>query len=177
MKRKREMGNPIIIKTRMLLMEEKYTTYTEVKLVNPFEETLKKKTQLLDNLLIEYSDLAKQNDPDLLTEVLFHMAAALENFKDSLINSERPSELTKEELEEYNFLLEEKTYPYDEQAVKAYEKVIHVGRNTMALNQWVQNSMERLSILRPALYKRDFAVIEAEPVFIYPKPVELGGSL
>ena len=177
MKRKGEIGNLIIIKTRLLLMEEKYTTYAEVKLINPFEETLKKKTQLLDSLLIEYSDLAKQNDPGLLTEVLFRMAAALENFKDSLINSERPSELTKEELEEYNFLLEEKAYPYDEQAVKAYEKVIHVGRNTMVFNQWVQNSLERLSILRPALYKRDFTVMEMEPVFIYPKPVKLGGRL
>ncbi|MEK7850520.1 MAG: hypothetical protein AAB275_01435, partial [Deltaproteobacteria bacterium] len=77
-----------------------------------------------------------------------------ENFRDSLLEAERPGNLTDEEMKEYTFLLEERAYPYEEQAVNAYEKSLAAGREQMAGNEWMEKSLERLVFLRPALYKK-----------------------
>lgn len=145
----------VIAKTRLILARERQDAYLETKLTQPFEKTLKKKTKLLNNLLEEYSGVGKSGVPELLPEIYFQMGHILENFRDSLLDAEKPKDLTEEELKEYNFLLEEKAYPYEEQAVKAYGQGLEIGREQMIKNEWVKKSLERLIYLRPALYKRE----------------------
>ena len=167
---KGKINNQFITKAELLLLGERLNIYIDVKLVHPFEETLKMKFELLNNLLKDYSSIAKLMIPELLPEIFFSMGIALENFRDSILQSERPAGLTKDELEEYNFLLEEKAYPYDEQAVKVYENNMQVSREYKMYNEWVEKILDRLASLRPALYKREFTFKEVVPIFIYPEP-------
>ncbi|MDO8445763.1 MAG: tetratricopeptide repeat protein [Deltaproteobacteria bacterium] len=154
MELKGKVDNNLIAKGRLIITKEKQDAYLEAKLTQPFEKTLKKKTKLLNDLLEEYSGVGKSGAPELLPEVYFQMGHILENFRDSLLDAEKPKDLTEEELKEYNFLLEEKAYPYEEQAVKAYEQGLEIGREQMIKNNWVEKSLDRLIYLRPALYKR-----------------------
>jgi len=166
------VNNQFITKTKLLLLREELNIYMDVKLTHPFEDTLKRKSKLLNNLLNDYSIIAKLKIPELLPEIFFSMGIALENFRDSILQSERPSGLTKDEMEEYSFLLEEKAYPYDEQAIKVYENNMQVSREYKMYNEWVQRILDRLASLRPALYKREFTLkeVKPKPIFIEPEP-------
>ena len=166
-----QTGNIFVAKAEFLILKERLNVYFGMKITQPFEETLIKKTELLNRIIKDYSDMASYKMPELLTEMFFSMGIALENFRDSILHSERPSDLTKEELEEYNFLLEEKAYPYDEKAVRAYENSLQISREYKVYNEWMQKGLERLANLRPVLYKRGFAFKDIKPVFIYPEPV------
>lgn len=166
-----QTDNIFVAKAEFLILKERINVYLDMKITQPFEETLSKKTELLNHLIKDYSDMARYKMPELLTEMFFSMGIALENFRDSILHSERPSDLTKEELEEYSFLLEEKAYPYDEKAVRVYENSLQISREYKVYNEWMRKGLERLVNLRPALYKRGFAFKDVKPVFIYPEPV------
>ncbi|HAP67653.1 MAG TPA: hypothetical protein DCQ99_07725, partial [Nitrospinae bacterium] len=163
--------NIFVAKAELLILKERLNIYLDLKITQPFEKTLNKKTEFLNNILKNYSNISRYKVPELLTEIFFSMGTALENFRDSILQSERPADLTKEELEEYNFLLEEKAYPYDEKAVKVYENGLQIGREYKVYDEWVQKNLERLTAIRPVLYKRGFVLKDIKPIFIYPEPV------
>ena len=166
----------LVAKARLTLVKEKQEAYLAIKLMQPFEKTLIDKTALLDDLTREYMQIAKYKI--FQSEVFFQMGVTFENFRDSILQAEKPADLSKEELAEYRFLLEEKAYPYEEQAVKAYEKSLKVGRTVKASQEWIENSIARLAVIKPALYKREFLKIKkVESFMIEPEPVNLGSSL
>lgn len=167
----------LIGKARLFMLEDKESVYLGTKLTQPFEETLQKKTSLLDGLLRDYSQVAKYKVLELQPEVYFKMGTALENFKETMIQSERPSGMSKEELEEYSFLLEERAYPYEEQSVKAYERGLLTGARNRINNEWVDKCLKRLAGLRPAVYKRELGEKGPEPLFVSVEPVRLEKGL
>ncbi|MBI5560809.1 MAG: tetratricopeptide repeat protein [Deltaproteobacteria bacterium] len=158
---------PFIAKAKLSLLNDNLDDYLKVELTQPFEETFKKKTELLNALLSGYSTLVDENVPGLLPEIFLSMGMAFENFRDSILGSERPGDLSKEELEEYNFLLEEKAYPYDEQAVGAYENGLKAGIAQKLYDDPVEKTIERLAVIRPALYRRRFEEDSLEPVYMH----------
>lgn len=167
-----------VAKARLMLAKDKQESYLTVKLTQPFEETLKKKSDLLEDLITDYSQITKYKILELQAEAFFQMGVVFENFKDSILQAERPADLSKEELSEYTFLLEEKAYPYEDQAVKAYEKSLKTGRMYRGSREWVENSITRLAAQKPALYKREFLKGKKGELFlIEPEPASLGDSL
>lgn len=166
----------IVARGRLMFAKIKQSSYLSVKLVQPLEETLKKKTLLLEALILDYSQIIKYKVPELQPEIYFQMGGTLENFKDSLINAEKPGDMTAQELEEYNFLLEEKSYPYEEQAVKAYEKSLQASRKHKVWNEWASKSIKKLADLRPALYKREPGEKTMKLIPLQLEPVPFGGS-
>lgn len=174
--REGEVAERLLAKARLMLAEDKQRSYMEIKLTQPFEKTFKQKTLLLEDLIKDYSQLAKSAEAELQVEIFFQTGIAFENFRDSILKAEKPKDLSKNELEEYNFLLEEKAYPYEEQAVKAYEKSLKAGRAN-AFREWVEKDIERLAVLRPALYMRRFKDIKIEQPLIDPEPAVMGDGL
>jgi tetratricopeptide (TPR) repeat protein len=155
MELKGKVDDGTMARARLLIAEERQKAYLEAKLAQPFEKTLMKKTRLLNSLLKDYTDIARYGIIGLLPRIYFQMGTILENFRDSILEAERPKDLTEEEMKEYNFLLEERAYPYEEQAVKAYEMGLEVGKKQVVRDEWVDKSLERLIYLRPAIYKRE----------------------
>ncbi len=67
------------------------------------------------------------------------------------MSSERPKNLSKDELEQYNVLLEEQAFPFEEKAIKLHE--VNVGRaKDGADDEWVQKSFGALAQLNPGRY-------------------------
>ncbi|OHE60947.1 MAG: hypothetical protein A2Z47_06220 [Thermodesulfovibrio sp. RBG_19FT_COMBO_42_12] len=85
------------------------------------------------------------------------MGLMFEHHKDAIMTSERPSELTGEQMEEYNYLLEEQAYPFEEKAIGIHEGNVKKTIEEGIYNIWVRKSYERLSSLVPAKYKREEA--------------------
>lgn len=165
------LDGKILAKTRLLLIQKDMDNYLSIKLTQPFEETLQKKTVMLESLLNEASEIIQYKVPEHLPEIFFKMGLVLENFKESLIQSEKPDDLEGEDLEDYIFLLEEKAYPYEEQSLKAYEQSVSLGRDYKSYNKWLMKSLNMLSNMRPALYRRNPG--ELKPLFIQQKAVSL----
>jgi hypothetical protein len=75
------------------------------------------------------------------------------DFSKALLGSQRPKGLKGEELEQYNVLLEEQAYPFEEKAIELHE--INVRRvPTGIYDQWVKKSITALGQLRPVRYAK-----------------------
>src|SRR3972149_1390121 len=144
-------------KAQLILGNYKKRHYEYIKIVNPVEDNLKKKEGLLKEALTDYTAAARYRISDITTEATFKMGVMFEHHKDAIMTSERPSELTGEQMEEYNYLLEEQAYPFEEKAIGIHEGNVKKTVEEGIYNIWVRKSYERLSSLSPAKYKREEA--------------------
>lgn len=171
-KEKETQANRIYIaKAKLKLADTNLDVFMKKTIGIPFEESLKAKESLMKELLGEYTNIIKAAISELLPEASYKMGLVFENFKDSLLDSERPEELSNEDLAEYKFLLEEKAYPLEEQAVSAYDRCIKASMDLNLKKEFMQKCIERLAALRPVLYKRDIKLPETKPLFMPPEPV------
>jgi hypothetical protein len=67
--------------------------------------------------------------------------------------SERPKNLSKEALEQYNSLLEEEVYPFEEQAIALHEANAARAKDGL-YDEWVKKSYSTLAELKPARYAK-----------------------
>jgi hypothetical protein len=87
------------------------------------------------------------------TSARFHIAAVYHDFSQALLESERPDDLTDLELEQYNLLLEDRAFPFEEKAIEIHE--INTGRVTEGIyDEWVRKSFQQLAELFPARYAK-----------------------
>ncbi len=77
------------------------------------------------------------------------------------MESERPGNLNELELEQYNLVLEEQAYPFEEKAINVHEKNIEL-LSIGIYNKWIDRSIEKLAVLMPARYARS----EQENTFV-----------
>ncbi|MDX5298210.1 MAG: hypothetical protein LPK85_04585, partial [Gammaproteobacteria bacterium] len=92
------------------------------------------------------------------------LATALDEFllalARDLMQSERPSGLDEMQLEQYDVLLEEQAFPFEEQAI-----ALHVSNQQRltrldTLDPWVQKSLQALAEMFPARYARTLRRME-----------------
>jgi hypothetical protein len=78
------------------------------------------------------------------------------------MDSDRPESLSELELEQYEILLEEQAFPFEEQAISLHE--INMRRSWEGIyDDWVKKSFEELSRLMPARFDKqeiDVAYVE-----------------
>jgi hypothetical protein len=73
------------------------------------------------------------------------------DFGKALMASERPKRLNKIEREQYNVLLEEQAFPFEEKATEIHE--VNAQRAATGIyDKWVKASFEALRELRPVRY-------------------------
>jgi hypothetical protein len=70
-----------------------------------------------------------------------------------MLESQRPKGLKKLELEQYNVLLEEQAYPFEEKAIELHE--VNARRTAKGVyDEWVRQSFAALRTLKPGRYAR-----------------------
>jgi hypothetical protein len=65
----------------------------------------------------------------------------------------RPRDLDAEALDQYDLLLEEQAFPFEEKAIDLYKTNTNRAVDGV-FDEWVQNSFERLAGLMPARYAK-----------------------
>ncbi|HQR21365.1 MAG TPA: tetratricopeptide repeat protein [Burkholderiaceae bacterium] len=127
--------------------------YRKVALVEPLKRQLKLKKDKLELALKAYAAAADYGIAEVSTAATFQTAELYRDFGAALMNSQRPKGLKKDELEQYNVMLEEQAYPFEEKAIEVHE--INARRTADGIyDKSVRDSIAALGKLRPARYNK-----------------------
>ncbi|HJV34219.1 tetratricopeptide repeat protein [Geomonas sp.] len=140
-------------KGALVLAEKKYERFSEVRLVKPFEENLRKKKELMKAATGAFGSLVDYEVGEVTAAATFYLAEIYANFSKSLTESERPTDLDAQEKQEFELAIEEQAYPFEEKAIQIHEKNLElIGRGIY--NPWIDKSLVRLAKFMPARYDK-----------------------
>ncbi|QWV92902.1 tetratricopeptide repeat protein [Geomonas oryzisoli] len=140
-------------KGALVLAEQSYERFTEIRLVQPFETNLAKKKELMKATIQEFNKLPQYEVGEVTAAATFYLAEIYGHFAKALTGSERPGDLNPQELQEYEMALEEQAFPFEEKAITVHEKnmeLISLG----IYNGWIDKSLGKLAKLLPVRYDK-----------------------
>jgi tetratricopeptide (TPR) repeat protein len=147
----------------LALAEPTLDAYRKVSLVEPLAKQLKLKKTRMEEALKAYAVAADYGVADVTTAATYHTAALYHDFGRAMLASQRPKRLSKAELEQYNVMLEEQAFPFEEKATELHE--VNAQRAVAGIyDKWVKESFSALATLRPVRYgkaERSEGVIDA----------------
>jgi len=135
----------------LALAEPVAARYRQVALVEPLQAALKLKKSRFDEALKAYALATEDGVADTVTAATYQTAMLYQDFGQAMLSSERPKKLSKTEREQYDVLLEEQAFPFEEKAAELH--TLNVQRSTQGLyDDSVKRSFAALRTLRPARY-------------------------
>jgi cellulose synthase operon protein C len=138
-------------KAQLALAQPARDAFRAVRLTAPLKKSLVAKRKALEDAMNGYKKAAEYNVAEVTTAATYEMAELYRTLSKDVMSSERPKGMKGDELEEYNSLLEEQVFPFEEQAIKAHE--INTARAKDGVyDEWVQKSFKVLAELKPARY-------------------------
>jgi cellulose synthase operon protein C len=125
--------------------------FKSIKLVAPLKKSLAEKRKAMEAALKAYEAAADYQVAEVTTAATFESAELYRQLGKDLMSSERPKNLNKDELEQYDVLLEEQAFPFEEKAIKLHE--VNTARaKDGTYDEWVQKSFAALAQLNPGRY-------------------------
>jgi TolA-binding protein len=135
------------------LAELRQQDFDKVRLVNPLPKSLQNKKTAMQDAVKLYGQSAVYGHPEFVTRATLAIGDIYRKFARSLLESERPKGLNADELEQYNILLEDQAFPFEDKAIEFYET--NVSRiSTGTFDPAIKTSLEQLKTLFPARYGR-----------------------
>jgi TolA-binding protein len=139
---------------RLELVEPLRRAYSQSKLTVPLKTSLGKKKKLMQQSIDAYSKAIEYQVAEVTTEATYQIAEIYHEFARALMDSERPKGLDKEQSEEYQLLLEEQAFPFEEKAID-----IHLANfrriPTGTYDEPTRKSLRVLGEMMPFRYARD----------------------
>ena len=143
------------------LIQPKFDSYRKIQFVGSSkkqQEALKSKFETLKEVEKEYARMLGYKQADWSLASLYRIGMLYYEAVKTMLNSECPPDvrrqaaslgLLEEEIcDEYKVALEEKAYNIEDKAVQAFEFVINKAREFQIVNEWTQQTLERLNELR-----------------------------
>ena len=127
--------------------------FTVVKLTQPLADSLKLKKSLMEDVIAVYTGAADYGVAEVTTAATFRLGEVYQQFSSDLMDSDRPTELDVDALEQYELLLEEQAFPFEEKAIDLYKANADRASDGV-YDDWVRKSFERLAGLMPARYAK-----------------------
>jgi TolA-binding protein len=135
------------------LAEPVRDAYYAVALSIPLKDSLKLKKSRMELALAAYGRAADYGVAEVATTAAFEIAELYFRLSRALMESERPAELNAEELEQYEILLEEQAFPFEEQAIDLF--AANASRAAQGVyDEAIRKSFARLADLMPARYAK-----------------------
>ncbi len=141
-------------KAALVLAEQSYKRFAELELVQPFEESLAEKQLRMDVAMQAFEALVDYEVAEVTAAATYYLAEIYFRFSVALLESERPDGLSEAEKIDYELVIEEEAYPFEERAISVHEEnfeLLAVG----VYNPWVQKSLDKLSVLMPGRYAKN----------------------
>jgi tetratricopeptide (TPR) repeat protein len=136
------------------LADDHWRAFTSTKLTLPLGKSIKRKQKAMQRVIKEYTAIADYGVSEFSTASTHRIADAYYRMSKDLMNSERPKGLDELELEQYDILLEEQAYPFEETSIEVYET--NVARTVDGVyDDWVKESFKKLATIMPARYAKD----------------------
>jgi hypothetical protein len=127
----------------------------------------------MDESLAALENLVSYEVSDINAAATYMIAETYREFSRSLMESERPAGLSAAEMSDYELVIEEEAWPFEEQAIEVHEanfELLAAG----IYNPWIQKSLDELAILMPGRYAKNESsqgFLESIDVFAYRMPV------
>lgn len=138
-------------KAQLSLAQPVRDAFRGVRLTAPLKKSLVGKRQALDKALNAYKQAAEYNVAEVTTAATYETAELYRTLAKDLLASERPKSLKDDALEQYNTLLEEQVFPFEEQAIKLHE--LNTARAKEGVyDESVRRSFTALAELKPGRY-------------------------
>jgi len=133
------------------LAQPKNKQYHRAKLTLPLKSSLKLKKRLMKKSIKAYERAMKYKISSIYTQATYEIAEVYSEFASSMMNSQRPKGLNEDQLEEYDLMMEEQSFPFEEKAIE-----IHLANTERTLSgvydDGVKNSFKALEKLFPIRY-------------------------
>ena len=137
----------------LVLAKPLRSQYNKIKLRIPLKKSLKRKKRLMTKTIKAYEQALNYKIADISTSATYEIAEIYNDFARALMKSQRPKGLSADEKEEYNILLEEQAYPFEEKAIDIH--LANLRNVTQGIyDNWVKKSLNQLSHLQPARYAK-----------------------
>ncbi len=127
--------------------------FMQVRLGHPLKQSLQKKRQHMAAAITHYEQSMQYGVAELLSEAQYNVAELYQQMAKALLDSDRPKGLDELALEEYELLLQEQAYPFEEQAIAIYQQNTRLSQQQI-WDHWVQQSFKRLAALLPAKFDK-----------------------
>jgi tetratricopeptide (TPR) repeat protein len=127
--------------------------FLRIKLVAPLKKSLAAKRKAMEAALNAFSQAADYQVAEVTTAATFQSAELYRQLGKDVMSSERPKNLSKDELEQYDVLLEEQAFPFEEKAIQLYQ--VDTARAKQGVyDEWVRQSFAALAQLSPGRYAK-----------------------
>jgi outer membrane protein assembly factor BamD (BamD/ComL family) len=140
-------------RSALVFSEDLFRHCEEVELAQPFEQNLQEKQRRMAEALKALGGLVDYEVAEVTAAATFYMAETYSDFGRSMMESERPADLDPTELQDYEMVLEEEAYPFEEKAIEVHEKNLELMASGI-YNPWVEKSLGQLAILVPGRYAK-----------------------
>ncbi len=127
--------------------------FDSIKLTLPLKKSLRRKKAAMQKSVRLFGRAALNKIYDITTEATYSIGNIYDDFSQALLSSDRPSNLNEEELDQYEILLEDQAFPFEDKSIEFFE--INLARIKDGLyNDWIAKSLKELKSLFPARYDR-----------------------
>ncbi|MBT8092499.1 MAG: tetratricopeptide repeat protein [Gammaproteobacteria bacterium] len=141
-------------KAALVLAEQRFQQFADLELRQPFEESLSEKQRRMDVAMSSFESLVDYQVAEVTAAATYYIAEVYFEFSAALLGSERPTGLSESEKVDYELVIEEEAYPFEERAIEMHEENFEL-LSAGIFNPWVQQSLDRLAVLMPGRYAKN----------------------
>jgi len=135
----------------LVLATPVHRTFTQIHIRAPLKQTINEKKKAMEAALKAFNTAAEYNIAEIATASTFYIGDIYYQFSQELLDSERPKGLSEEALDQYELILEDQAYPFEEKAIEVH--LSNTDRVTANLyDQWIKHSFSALAKLLPARF-------------------------
>ena len=137
----------------LVLAEPVISRFKGVKLVKPFKKNLNIKKKRMKKAIATLTALVDYEVGMVTAAATYEIAEIYFHFSRALMESERPANLNEMQLEQYELVIEEQAYPFEEKTINVHEKNLEL-LDLGIYNEWIDKSIAKLAVLLPARYQK-----------------------
>ena len=147
-------------------------SFRALKLGSPLNKSLAPKRKALEAALNGYKAASAYEIAEVTTQASFEIADLYRQLGADLMASDRPKNLSADELEQYDLLLEEQATPFEEQAIALHEANAAHARDGI-FDDGVKASYAALAKLLPARFGKAELPGSYHPALVLPVPAPI----
>lgn len=141
------------------LAQPAYDDFVRIPLNLPLKASLQRKRAALDKALKGQERILQYGVAEFTTQASFRIGEIYAQLSRDLMDSQRPNGLDELELEQYEILLEEQAYPFEEKSIDIHQA--NAQRSWKGTyDAWVKRSFEALAKLLPGRYNKQETRLE-----------------
>lgn len=137
----------------LTLAEPLLDEFKAIELTLPLDQSLKRKKAAMQDMIAEFEAMIDYGVAEVTAAATFNLGELYYQFTRALLESDRPDDLSELEREQYDILLEERAFPFEEKAIDIHEKNIELMTRGV-YNEWIERSIDRLGSILPARYAK-----------------------